>query len=231
MVILIFANGEPVSPSVVKQQLAEVDYIIAADGGTRHCRLLGITPDIVIGDLDSTDKELLGEFTRSGVTVDRHPVDKDATDLELALVHCLAKGATRVIVSSALGGRWDMSLANILLMANEKYRKMQISIVADCSTISILHPGDNRVCGRQGQRVSLLPLKNDVTGVRLTGFRYPLDDYDIQFGSTIGVSNLLVQPSGAIYHAEGILLCVTERTDDEDHDSSSPRKGFPTKIE
>lgn len=214
MLTLIFANGtlEPL-PDVLPDLLERADRIIAADGGANHCARLGIVPTTLIGDLDSVEADILQKFQTQGVDIHRHPPEKDATDLELALDLALDLAiegeATTAWLFGALGGRWDMSLANILLGAQEKYRTLHITLPGPDCLMHILHPGKTfTVHKSQGRKVSLLPLKNDVHGLTLKGFQYPLRDATLRFGSTRGVSNVLSGPVGTVHFQKGLLLCV-----------------------
>lgn len=210
MLALIFANGVFTAPADLPDLLAEAGLIIAADGGANHCAGLGLVPDLLIGDLDSTAPEILHNLQAKGVVVHRHPPAKDATDLELALDLALARGAATVRLLAALGGRWDMSLGNILLAAHEKYRAMRISLTGEHCLLHLIHPGEPFAVrpSRPGSKVSLLPLKGDVHGLTLQGFQYPLANASVPFGSSRGISNVLVEAEGVVQLAQGLLLCV-----------------------
>ena len=54
--VVIFSNGDLADVSRVKEMIKPSDLIIAANGGSKHCKTLGIVPDLVIGDLDSLGK-------------------------------------------------------------------------------------------------------------------------------------------------------------------------------
>lgn len=209
MQTLIFANGNfdvfPEFPSLVET----ADLIIAADGGAAHCASAGILPHVALGDFDSIGRELLEYYEREGVEIYRHPVHKNATDLELALDLAGEKGAQQVCLLGALGGRWDMSMANIMLAAQEKYRKIDVSLVGSGCRMHILHSGrEHSVVSSHGIMVSLLPLGGDAEGVTLSGFRYPLTGHTIRFGSSRGVSNLMEAENASVYHRDGVLLCI-----------------------
>ncbi len=206
---VIFANGSLAHAPELDILVNQADLVIAADGGANHCNKLGIIPDILLGDLDSIDQAVLTVYQKKGVSIQRHPPRKDATDLELALDLALEKGARTIWLFGALGGRWDMSLANIMLAANDKYRDLQIFLAGLNCSMQILHPGKTHsIDGSPGQKVSLLPLKGDVQGVTLTGFSYPLTGQAIVFGSSRGVSNTINTDQATVQHIEGILLCV-----------------------
>lgn len=210
MEVLIFANGELAETLQLTTLISRVDAVYAADGGANHCSKLGITPDILIGDLDSIDPFILAGFEDSGVEIYRHPTRKDATDLEISLDFALSKGVQKIWLAGVLGGRWDMSLANIFLAAAEKYRCMQIGILTPDCSMQILHPSSEPFIadGSLGENVSLLPLRNDIHGLTLKGFEYALTNQTVEFGSSRGVSNMIRGKQASIDHTKGIVLCV-----------------------
>ncbi len=83
--IIIFANGELPDINKVRAILRDDDYIICADGGTRHASSLDLKPALVIGDMDSADSVLLKKLQADGVPIELFPRDKNETDLELAI--------------------------------------------------------------------------------------------------------------------------------------------------
>ena len=212
MIVHIFANG-PYQTNLSSVIFTEKkgDLIIAADGGAVHCRLLNITPHIVVGDLDSLAPVHIEEYIQAGVEVIDYPTRKDETDLELAIDLAMAKGADEVILFGALGGRWDMSISNVMLAASKKYSQMIISLPNDDCRMHIVHGGATLLLdGEAGQTVSLIAMSTDVQGVTIRGLEYPLDNETLPFGSSRGVSNLLEETKGSITLKRGTLLCVQE---------------------
>ncbi len=209
MQILIFANGPKLSSSALKELLPQADFIIAADGGANNCEILQLTPDILIGDLDSIENDVLKKYQQQGVEIKRFSPHKDATDLELALDEAQSKHAEHIWITGGLGGRWDMSISNIMLAAAAKYADMKLSFLTHDSSLHILQPGQTyHFESAAGQTVSLLPLRGDVSGVTLYGFKYPLDDATITFGSSLGISNVTTARKASITHDQGILLYI-----------------------
>ncbi len=209
MFTLIFANGLLNHSTELDTLIQQADLVLAVDGGANHCVKFGITPDILLGDLDSIDPDILATYEKKNITIYRHPPRKDATDLELALGLAKEKDATICWLVGALGGRWDMSLANIMLAAGDKYQDQKILLLGDDCFMQILHPGKvYKISGESGQIISFLPLKGDVHGVTLKGFEYPLSNHTIPFGSSLGVSNILTAKRATVEHLEGTLLCV-----------------------
>jgi thiamine pyrophosphokinase len=119
---IVLANGTLDDPAPLRKRLmawGEAE-VIAADGGARLAASLGLRPQIVIGDLDSLDPQDRQVLTEAGARLQASPADKDETDLELALRLAVAGGAEQVAVLGALGGRLDMTLANLLLLADDR---------------------------------------------------------------------------------------------------------------
>ncbi|WP_136807290.1 thiamine diphosphokinase [Desulfosediminicola flagellatus] len=213
MQVVIFANGkEPCPPDAVRRANS-ADFIIAADGGAEYCDNFGIVPDVLVGDLDSIAANLLKQYETEDVEIIRHPVRKDSTDLELALEIALERGAERIELYGALGGRWDMSIANIFLAGAGKFSGLEITLYGVDCQMHILQPlREQRFSNYLNTPVTLLPLFGDVTGVSLQGFEYPLRGAKIVSGSTHGVSNVIVERSATINHQDGVLLCIISCT-------------------
>ncbi len=81
---VLFVNGELRNSAVVQEMLQPSDYLVCVDGGLRHLKSWGLQPHLVIGDLDSISAAEVLELEREHVRIQRYPVDKDETDLELA---------------------------------------------------------------------------------------------------------------------------------------------------
>jgi thiamine pyrophosphokinase len=218
MKLVIVADG-PFSPDPVSgARLAAADLVIAADGGADHCLALGRPPDILIGDFDSISPRTARLCAEKSIATHRLPVAKDMTDLEAALDLGIAKGATEILLLAALGGRWDMTIATVLLAAADKYRPAAISLADGDSLLRILHPPGPHLChGWPGQPCAVIPLAGECRGVSLRGFSYPLDGQTIPFGATLGVSNRLLDRSGEIDLLSGVLLLVQLACQEIDH--------------
>ncbi len=208
---IIFANGE-FSPTENNIQLTGDDLVIAADGGSGHCQTLGIIPDVLIGDLDSTSKDLIQEWQNAGVLVIHHPAQKDETDLELALLHAQAGGATEIIVYGAVGGRLDMTFGNLLLLAHPELTS-QITLICGGEEVRVLRPGETLTLnGTPGDIVSLLSLQPGESQIRTEGLEYPLDNEDLDFGLTRGISNQMASEQAVIRLEKGLLAVIHTRT-------------------
>jgi thiamine pyrophosphokinase len=202
--VTIFANGE-----IEKDQidLPQNSIIIAADGGARHCLHLGIHPEVVIGDFDSLTAEEIASLEARGSNLIHHPVDKDETDLELALNHALELGANQITLYGLLGGRWDMSFANLLLLAAPKYAGIRFLVLSGNTEAYLLRGGETlTIRGQPGDTVSAVPLADAARGLTYEGLQWPLKEANLPFGTPRGVSNTLVSQEARVHLKQGILF-------------------------
>lgn len=207
MLAVVFANGDLNPPKDLPARLATAGLIVAADGGAQHCRALGLRPDIVIGDLDSLDAKERAELQAKGVRVISYLADKDQTDLELALLHAKEAGAQEILVLAGLGRRWDHTFANLLLAAHTQFSSQRILFLDGEQRLFVIR-GCARLEARIGEHVSLLPLGGDAQGVSTRGLQYPLNRETLTFGSSRGISNVVLTEGAEVDLEVGCLLCV-----------------------
>ena len=208
MHVIIFANG-PVEDSPLP--LPEHDLLIAADGGAARAFRFDLIPDLVIGDLDSLSPSEVAGYDRSGAGIIRHPAGKDETDLELALQFAQEEGADRITLYGLTGGRWDMTFANILLLASQRFAGIRLTAVHGATRMHILRGGERLdLTGEPGQRISVLPLAGPLSGLSYQGLSWPLEDESLPFGSPRGVSNTFSHSEAGIRLKSGVALIVHE---------------------
>ena len=204
---VIIANGEYQNTYLSQAQ----DLVIAADGGTHHCLKHGISPAVVIGDLDSLGTQELEILKAGGAEIITYPARKDFTDLELAIEYAIREKPSEILILAGLGGRWDQTLANILLGARET--SILVRLTDGDQELQFLHGDENvELIGQVGDIVSLIPLGGDALGITTYGLEYALEDEPLRFGSTRGVSNVLLGTQATITLREGILLCTIKRS-------------------
>jgi thiamine pyrophosphokinase len=205
---IIFSGGDPPGPEAITDLPAD-RFVIAADSGLDHARRLGVAVDVVVGDLDSVDPTALAEAEANGVTVERHPRDKDQTDGALALVKARERGATRVIVIGGFGGRIDHLLANVAMWAAPAWASLQIEIRSGQARLVVVHgPGSCAFDGAPGALVTLLAVEGPVTGITTSGLRFALQGGRLEPGSTRGVSNEQCDPYASVAIDSGTLLVI-----------------------
>jgi thiamine pyrophosphokinase len=184
--------------------------VVAADGGLERAAALGLEVDVVVGDLDSVSSAALARAEAAGTRIVRHPVAKDATDLELALDEALALGARRVLVIASAGGRLDHLAASLLLLGAERYAELELDALVGDALVHVVRSA-RTLRGTPGELLTLLPLGDGAEGVTTSGLEYPLDGETLGPGSTRGVSNVFTSAEARVTLAEGILLAIRPR--------------------
>ena len=165
-------------------------------------------PSLLLGDLDSVSPETVARYTGMGIPLERHPAAKDATDLELALARALQGGADHLVLACVLGGRLDMTLANVLLLARPEFQGVRVEVWEPRQTAWLMRPPGGEASGEPGDTLSLIPLDGRSEGVATEGLAYPLRDEDLAFGQTRGLSNVLTEPLARIRFRAGALLVI-----------------------
>ncbi len=205
---VIFASGSLAHPELDRAHLRPDDWLIAADGGARHCHALGLLPRTLVGDFDSLSPSDVEAYRQQGVEVVPHPRRKDETDLELALRLAADRGAAEALVLGALGQRWDQTLANLLLPAAPGLEGLAVRVIDGPQEIVALRAGQSLTLeGQPGDTVSLIPLAYDAR-VTTEGLEYPLRRGLLPFGSTLGISNTMLSRHAHVRADDGRVLCM-----------------------
>lgn len=199
---LLICNGEQPSRRLAARLARQVSAVVAADGGANGARTLGITPDLIIGDLDSITPATRKFF--SATPVIRVP-RQDNTDLEKALDHIVSsRMADEVLVIGATGRRIDLTLGNLAVLS--RYQKgLRIIVCGDGWHAFSVRSGEP-IAATRGTTVSLIPF-SDCLGVTLRGLKYPLREARLR-GGEIAVSNVVRRSPFTISLRRGNLLAI-----------------------
>ncbi|MGI9624239.1 MAG: thiamine diphosphokinase [Acidimicrobiales bacterium] len=204
-IAIVIAGGPPPTSGVLRR-LPETDLVIAADSGLDHGRALGLKPTMVIGDLDSVSADGLHWAQEIGAEIVEHSIDKDATDLDLALQAAAELTDDIVVVDSGLG-RLDHVLANLALLASPRFASTRVTAYVGAATVSVVRT-HRVVAGRPGEEFTLLAVSGPVEGLTVEGVRWPLNDHYLEPGSTLGVSNVFEATEATITVKSGVVLVV-----------------------
>lgn len=215
MKAVIFANGIMNQWPLGFELSPEKDLIIAVDGGFNHCRQWKVMPHILVGDMDSINPADVPTHGHGEIEVHRFPARKDETDLHLALQVAIDRNASEIVILGALGARWDMTFSNVLILLAPFLRSAHVRILESHYEFFCLH-GCQKIDleEKPGHTVSLIPLAGPVTGIRLRGFVFPLDNETLSMGTTRGISNLFQDEKAAIEIEGGHLLVIIDRKQD-----------------
>lgn len=208
--VVVVAGGD--APSAVDvERLDAIHMVIAADSGADTALTVGLPPDLVIGDLDSIDADVLRRLENAGATIDRHPPTKDAGDLELALDAAEAAEATHITVVGGGGGRLSHLLVNAALVAVDR-TGVAVRWMTPRADVHVLQGGATvTVEGMTGDLVTLLPVGSEATEVTTTGLRWALDAATLDPGSSRGLSNELTGTTATVGLGDGTVLVIHER--------------------
>lgn len=210
---IIIANGQVHDSDFCQSQVTPTDLVICADGGADNALALGLSPDVVIGDLDSIDESLRLQLEKKHCQFITHPARKDETDLELAMKYAAEQGAHEMLILGALGHRLDHTLANVLLLALPALRSVQAKILDGRQEVFLIRD-EALIGGQVGDTLSLLSLTEQVTGIYTEGLEYPLENGTLYLGPARGVSNVLTAPQARVRVGQGLLLAVIIHNDD-----------------
>lgn len=204
---IIFINGNLSNVNRAKKIITKEDYLIAADGGVKHILKLGLTPQIIIGDLDSTPLSLQKKLKDFKIEWIKYPAKKNKTDFELAIDFCLGKKFQEIIIFGILGDRIDHILANIFLLAKiqTENQSIKIKIIERNKEIFILNK-EIVINGQIGDELSIIPVSEKLEEVVTEGLEYQLNNETMFFGSTRGISNILNKTSTKITITKGVAL-------------------------
>lgn len=205
--IVVVANGEFAPAERLLVLIDAADQVIAADGGANALAQYDRYPDVLVGDLDSINPEVLARIADGACRLLRHPTSKDETDTELALLEAVRLGARRITLLGALGGRIDHALANVLLLTLPALAGCMVQVY-DGRSFLLLVREHCEVHGHPGDLLSLIAINGDALGIRTEGLQYPLRDEPLRFGPARGISNVLLGKVARVQLRAGMLLLI-----------------------
>ena len=193
----------------------EGDFVIAVDGGFRYCQMLGILPDLILGDMDSASEEerlLIEEIEQDAPErVHRLKPEKDDTDTLSAVREGLERGYRKFYFYGALGGRLDHSIANIQTLLFLKKRGAVGYILTDRQLITAIRNEEITFHKGVEGRLSLFSLGEKAEKVTIQGMKYPLAEAAVTNDFPIGISNEFIKSEEALVRVEdGELLIMVE---------------------
>lgn len=207
---LIIASGTINDLDLLKKEIFKHDYIICADGGIKYIYDMNVKIDGIIGDLDSVDDRFSKFINKNNIPIMKFPIEKDETDTELAIKYLSDKGCGYITLMGVMGSRMDHTLANIFLLKKLAGNNIEGRILDENNTI-VLSKDYMKIEKREGYYLSIIPITPSGVMVSLRGFYYPLRNSLIEYGTTLGISNKLVDEEGEIFITKGEALIIESR--------------------
>lgn len=181
------------------------DCVLCADGGWRLARAMGVSPDLVIGDFDSSNEP-------GDLAVCRVPAEKDDSDTMLCLKRGLSMGFDDFRIVGGFGGRIDHTLANLQALHYAAKRGVRIEMRDGLRWAAAVANGRLRVpadvLGEGPVKLSVFALTDVCRGVTLRGTKYPLEDAALTSAFPLGLSNEFAADEAEISVKDGALLAT-----------------------
>lgn len=194
--------------------VTEGDLVIAVDGGLSYCGILGVEPDVIIGDFDSlSDGEMQAlavlreEIPERIITL---PCEKDETDMLAALKHGLALGYRDFRIYGGTGGRFDHTLANIQCLLYLKNNGATGYLVDGTGMMFVIQNEAIHLNRNLEGMLSLFSLGRKAKGVNIKNMKYPVKDYCMTNDFPIGISNEFIGEEAVISVEDGELVCMIQ---------------------
>jgi thiamine pyrophosphokinase len=208
---LLVIGGAGPSPQVLRECARGMDLVVAADSGLEPALAAGLSPSLVVGDMDSlSDTSLLDSFAPDKVL--RFPADKDETDTEIGLRVMRERGCTDITLAGGGGGRIDHLLGIAALFEREAPPSRWITDREDIHLVE----KESEFTGWEKSTVSVFPVGARASRLSSQGLQWPLDGLEFPRGYG-GISNRVTSPKVVIKVGTGKLLVIRSAGDDPQH--------------
>lgn len=214
METLVIAGGE-IDKKILEDYIEKHSNlnIIAVDKGLEALYQLDVAPNHVVGDFDSVDANILQTFkNNTKIVFHTYNPEKDNTDTDIALKLAIELKSSTITIIGALGKRFDHALANIHILKSCLSARIPCQILDKCNRIYLVNDVISLYKDKiYGKYISLIPLTTEVTGLTLKGFKYPLENACLSIGTSLGVSNEMLESVATIELKSGILIVIESK--------------------
>ena len=203
---IILANGKPPRKSIITFfQKNGFDRLICADGGADSALRLGLTPDFIIGDLDSISKETIKKFKNTSQIL-QYKTQND-TDVEKCLKFAIKNKFDEALLIGVTGNRLDHTICNLGIVL-KYFSKIKISLLAENSYLKP-YTGDVLLKTQKGEIISLYGFDKK-TKITSRGLKYPLKNISLPFGEKESTSNVSTSNSVQLKIRNGIIFIIRD---------------------
>jgi len=199
---IIFLNSRLPNRKIIENYTERSSYIICADGGANKIRKYSILPHIIIGDLDSINKETLKYYTKKNIQI-RKIEGQETTDFEKSLLYCIENNMKKCIIFGAIGRRSDHTLNNFSIL-KRYYKSLELKIIDDRYEIYFIK---NNISFdyKKNKTLSFMAMPY-AKGITTNGLKYPLNNEDLEFGVREGTLNESISDKITIQFIKGDIL-------------------------
>lgn len=188
---LIFIGGDAPNENVLTHLPTDV-FVIAADSGYEHALALGLSPHVLVGDMDSISHHHLADARNRNIDVIEHPVHKDHTDTEIALRLAQSRKSSSVTIVSGGGDRFDHVLAMMHAVAYQATELPTRAYVSNARIDFFTGPITASVQTTPGATMSLIPIGGDVH-MSSRGLQWNVENEILHVFASRGVSNIAIE--------------------------------------
>lgn len=211
MKTLIVTGGKINSKFLIKTiNEKNFDIIVAVDNGLKILNELNIKPNHIVGDFDTINKEILKLYKdEKSIIIHKYNPIKDNTDTDIAIRLAVELRSDEIIILGAIGTRIDHVIANIHVLKYALDKKVDCKIVDENNEIQLINK--TTILNKEEihkKYISLIPLTEKVDNINLRGFKYELKDGILAIGSSLGISNEIIENQAIIEFNNGILIMI-----------------------
>ena len=199
---LIITGGEY---AAIPDDIRNADYVIACDRGWQYAQQMGIKPDLIIGDFDSSPRP------ETDIPILQFPSHKDDTDTMLAAREALRRGYKNIAICCAFGARLDHAMANIQTAAFLVSNGAKVRLSGKDTEAWVFTKGDLSIPQMSSYSLSLFSISDKCEGVCIQNAEYECSDITLTNAFPLGVSNKWTSGDVNISVREGILMVLCSR--------------------
>jgi thiamine pyrophosphokinase len=201
---VILLGGHLTPTGRLKRQIEGARFI-AADSGIVYADMLGVMPELWMGDFDSAPEAFPDHFNAVEKVI--YPQDKDLTDGEIAANRAIELGATRLIYAGAFGGnRSDHGFQHFAAAFALRSRVGEVILTSGTEEAIPLIPGEKLKTDYPAGTLFSVLAWSDLKGLTLEGAKWPLENRDVDFGSSLTLSNEVLESLCVQFRAGRALL-------------------------
>lgn len=204
---VIVSGGNPPSKGLLFSYLKEGDFVIGVDKGCDALYKYKIMPDLILGDFDSANKDVIEYFILNNVKNLKFNFDKDYTDTDLGFRKAIENGADEILLFGATGTRMDHFLGNLGILLKSLKDNIKMKIIDD-NNIMYLIDKPARISGENGQTISFHAISETVKNLSIKGARYKLNSYDMSLLEPRAICNEFIDNDIEISFNSGVILVI-----------------------
>ena len=215
--LVVGGSPEAPSPDLLRRCARGVRLVVACDSGADACMRAQLPVDVLVGDGDSLSPAAL-EYARShGAQELDFPMDKDDTDLGLALSwlgdNAASLGVGGIVACGLIGGRVDHELGVFGVLARRA--SVPVRLETETSTVCFLSPRTKPRLDLApqdvGRTLSVVALLGPAC-VSERGMRWNLDHAALEPLDDLGISNVVEAPRACVEVHSGTALAIVEHS-------------------